>query len=56
LWWQLLLKSLEQVLAWKSGHKVPLLPPSHPLQAILLGELVGCGSLLEIVMAIWRFF
>jgi hypothetical protein len=38
-------------------HKVTLLPPSHPLQAILLGELVGCGTPLQIILAIcWNFF
>jgi hypothetical protein len=37
-------KSLGQVLAWKSGLKVPLLPigPSCPLQTILLYDLVRC--------------
>jgi hypothetical protein len=39
----LLKKSLGQVLAWKSGLKVPLQPlgPSCPLQTILLSDLVG---------------
>jgi hypothetical protein len=43
-----------QVLAWISGLKVPLMPlgPSCPLQTILLSDLVGCGSLLQIVMAV----
>ncbi len=30
--------------------------PSGPLQAILLGDLVGCSSLLHIIMAIWCGF
>jgi hypothetical protein len=39
-------KSLAQVLAWKSGLKVPLLliGPSCPTNYILLRDLVGCGS------------
>jgi hypothetical protein len=53
-------KSLGQVLAWKSGLKVPLLPsgPSGPLQTILLSDLVGreCDSPLQIVMTVWRVF
>jgi hypothetical protein len=38
-------KSMDQVLAWKSGLKVSLLPlgPSCPLQILLLSDLVGCG-------------
>jgi hypothetical protein len=42
-------KSLGQVLAWKAGLKVFLLPvgPSFPLQTILLSELVGFDSLLH---------
>ncbi len=46
------------VKAWKSGLKVPLLllGPSCPLQTILLSDLVGCDSPLQIVMVIWRFF
>jgi hypothetical protein len=42
------------VLAWKSGLKVSLLPlgRSCPFQAILLRDLVGCDSPLQIVMAI----
>ncbi len=45
-------------MAWKSGLKVPLLPlgPSCPLQTILLRDLVGCDSQLQIVMAISRAF
>jgi hypothetical protein len=37
---------------------VPLLPigRSFPLQTILLSDLVGCDSPLQIVMAIWRAF
>ncbi len=30
--------------------------PSCPLQTILLSDLVGCDSLLQIVMAVWRSF
>jgi hypothetical protein len=47
-------KSLGQVLAWKSGLKVHLLPlgPSCPLQTILLSDLVKCDSPLQIVMAV----
>jgi hypothetical protein len=35
-----------------------LLPlgPSCPLQTILLSDLIGCGSLLQKVMAVWRTF
>jgi hypothetical protein len=44
-----------QVLAWESGHKVPLLP-SCPLQTILLSDLVGRGILLQIVMTVWCTF
>ncbi len=49
-------KILDLVLAWKSGLNVPLLPLEHSclLQAILLSGLVGCGSPLQIVMAVWR--
>jgi hypothetical protein len=32
------------------------LGPSCPLQAILLGDLIGCGKSLQIVMAVWRTF
>jgi hypothetical protein len=32
------------------------LGPSCPLQTILLSDLVGCDSLLQIVMAVWRAF
>jgi hypothetical protein len=41
-------------MALKSGLKVPLLPSGHycPLQTILLSDLVGCYSLLQIVMAV----
>jgi hypothetical protein len=44
--------------SWKSGLKVSLLPVgrSCPLQTILLSDLVGCDSPLQIVMAIWRTF
>ncbi len=47
-----------QVLAWKSGLKVSLLPLglSFTLQAILLSDLVGCESPLQIEMAVWRAF
>jgi hypothetical protein len=43
-------KILGLVLAWKLGLKVPLLPLGHscPLQTILLGDLVGCDSPLQI--------
>jgi hypothetical protein len=49
-------KSLGLVLAWKSALKVPLLPLRRycPLQTILLSDLVGCDSPLQIVMATWR--
>ena len=45
-------------MAWKSGLKVPFLPLGHscPLQTILLSDLVGCDSPLQIVMAVWRHF
>ncbi len=52
-------KSLGQVLTWKSGlKKLPFLPlgPSCTLQTTLLSDLVGCGSPLQIVMAIWHTF
>jgi hypothetical protein len=41
-------------MAWKSGRKVPFLPlgRSCPLQTILLSDLVGCDSPLQIVMAV----
>jgi hypothetical protein len=41
-------KIIVQVLAWKFGYKMPLLPvgPSCPLQAILL----------QVVMAVWSLF
>jgi len=49
---------LGQILAWKSGLKVPFLPRgrSWPLQTILLSYLVGCDSPLQIVIAVWRPF
>ncbi len=49
-------KILGPVLAWKSGLKVPflLLGPSCPLQTILLSDLAGCDSPLQIVMAYWH--
>ncbi len=49
-------KQIDQVLKWKSGLKVPLLPlgPSCPLQTILLSDLVGCDSPHQIVIVIWR--
>ncbi len=56
LWWHWLLKKiLGLVLAWKSGLKVPLLPlgPSCPLQTILMNDLFGCDSPLQIAMAVW---
>ncbi len=45
-------------MAFKSGLKVPLLTlgPSCPLQTILLSDLLGCGSPLQILMAVWRTF
>jgi hypothetical protein len=47
-----------QVLAWKSGLKLFLLHlgPSCPLQTILLGDLLGCGCLLQIVITVWHIF
>jgi hypothetical protein len=44
------------VLDWKSGLKAPLMPigRSCPLQTILLNDLVGCDSPLQIVMVVWR--
>jgi hypothetical protein len=36
-----------------SGPKVPI-GPSCPLQTILLSDLIGCGSPLQIVMTFWR--
>ncbi len=50
-------KNLGLVLAQKSGLKVPflVLRRSCPLQTILLSDLVGCDSPLQIVMAFWRF-
>ncbi len=49
-------KILGLVLARKSGPKVPFLPlgRSCPLQTILLRDLVGCDSPLQIVMDFWR--
>ncbi len=49
-------KILDLVSACKSGPKVPFLPlgRSCPLQTILLSDLVGCYSPLQIVMAFWR--
>ncbi len=49
-------KILGLELAWKSGLKVPFLPlgGSCPLQTILLSDLVGCDSPLQIVMAFWH--
>jgi hypothetical protein len=48
----LALKNIGQVLAWNSGLIVSLLSywPSCPLQTILLSDLVGCGSPLQIIM------
>ncbi len=45
-------KILGLVLAWKSGLKVILLPsgPSHPLQTILLSDLVGCRGQTEVAV------
>ncbi len=45
-------KILGLVVSWKSGIKVPFLPlgRSCPLQNILLSDLVGCDSPLQIVM------
>jgi hypothetical protein len=42
------------VMAWKSSLNLLLLPsgPSYSLQTILLSDLVGCDSLLQIVMAV----
>ncbi len=49
-------KVLGLVLAWKSGLKVPFLTLgcSCPLQTILVSDLVGCDSPLQIVMAFWH--
>jgi hypothetical protein len=48
-------KTLGLVLARKTGLKVPLLPlgGSCPLQTILLSDLVGFDSPLQIVKAVW---
>ncbi len=45
-------------MAWKSGLKVPFLTlgPSCPLQIVLLSDLAGCDSPLQIVMVIWCTF
>jgi hypothetical protein len=51
--------SIGQVLACKSGLKMPffqLLGPYCFLQTILLRDLVGCGSPLLKIMAVWRTF
>jgi hypothetical protein len=59
LWWHWLFKrNLGLVLAWKLGHKVPFLPlgRSRPLQTILLNDLFGCDSPLQIEMAFWHTF
>jgi hypothetical protein len=37
----------------KSGPKAPI-GPSCPLPTILLSDLIGCGSPLQIVMTFWR--
>jgi hypothetical protein len=44
-------------LAWKSGLKVPLLllGLSCTLKTILLGDLTGCGSLLQMSGAFLKF-
>jgi hypothetical protein len=49
---------LSQVLARKSGLKVPLLPlgPSCPLQTILLSDLLGFDSPLQLVLDLWTAF
>jgi hypothetical protein len=49
---------LGQVLAWKSGLKVPLLHlgPSCPLQTILLSDPNRCDNPLQILMDVWRIF
>ncbi len=45
-------------MTWKSGLKVSLLPlgPPYPLQTILLRDLVGCVSPLQIVIAVFHPF
>jgi hypothetical protein len=45
-------------MAWKSGLKVILLPfgPSCPLQTILLSDLVGCDTALQIIMVFGALF
>jgi hypothetical protein len=47
-----------QVLAWKSGLKVPLLHlgSSCPMPAILLSDLAGCGGLLQRDLGVSRTF
>ncbi len=57
VWGYWLKKNEDQVLAWKSGHTVLLLPhgPTCPLQTILLGDLVRYNSLLQI-RAVRRVF
>ncbi len=52
------LKKHRSSMACVLGLIVPLLPlgPSCPLQTILLRDLVGCGSPLQIVMAVWCSF
>ncbi len=51
-------KSMDQVLTWKLGHKVPLMPHGHPCpqQLILLGDLVRYKIPLKIIMAVWCTF
>jgi hypothetical protein len=60
LWghWPFLKKILGLVLAWKSGLEVPLLPlgPYCHLQTILLSDLAGYDSPLQIFMAIGTLF
>jgi hypothetical protein len=48
-------KILGLVLAWKSGLKVSFLPLGRfcPLQTVLLSDLVGCDSPLQMVIAFW---
>jgi hypothetical protein len=49
-------KILGLILAWKSILKVSFLPlgRSCPLQTILLSDLVGHDSPMQIIMAFWR--
>jgi hypothetical protein len=59
LWWHWLYNKKAKTHRSSIGLEIrPLQPlgPSCPLQTILLGDLVGCGNPLQIVMAVWRTF